>query len=216
MAQRPGAAGPPRLPARAGVAGSIVMRGWKTLVAALAGSALLAAGFAIGVDRLMMSSPQAPHLTSISDASLSARYGVTLAAAVQPPYCGLEQTAARTGWLDPGTAGCAISRERAEAAALGGGSGRIVESLLARVSSSENPEIRDRLAWLVVVRSGRAASLPRSCGVLVYPAPAGCYSPQTRVLADRVVVMDALSGQPLQTQQLSPGLIVGPPLSPKG
>ena len=189
---------------------------WKTLLAALAGSAVLAVGFAMGVDRLVMSSPQAPHLTSMSDASLSGRYGVTLAAAPQPPYCGLEQAAAKTGWLSPGGAGCAISRERAEAAALGAGSGRVIESLLARVSSTWNPEIRDRLAWLVVVRWARGTRLPRSCAVLVYPAPAGCYSPQTRVLADRVVVLDAFSGQTLQTQQLGPGLIIGPPASPKG
>ena len=188
---------------------------WKTLLAALAGSAVLAVAFAMGVDRLVMSSPQAPHLTSMSDASLSGRYGVTLAAAPQPPYCGLEQAAAKTGWLSPGAAGCAISRERAEAAALGAGSGRVIESLLARVSSTWNPEIRDRLAWLVVVRWSRGAPLPRSCG-LVYPAPAGCYSPQTRVLSDRVVVLDAFSGQTLQTQQLGPGLIIGPPASPKG
>src|SRR5262249_56268636 len=117
----------------------------------LAGSALLAVGFAVGVDRLVMSSPQAAHLTSISDASLSARYGVTLAAAPQAPYCGLEQTVAKTGWLSPGTAGCAISRERAEAAALGVGSGRVIESLLARVSSTWNPQIRHHLASPVAV-----------------------------------------------------------------
>src|SRR5262245_18497279 len=106
------------------------MHRWRTLLAALAGSALLAVGFAVGVDRLIMLGPQAPHLTSVSDATLSARYGVTLAAAPQPPYCGLEQTAAKTGWLSPGTAGCAISRERAETGALGGGSGRVIESQL--------------------------------------------------------------------------------------
>src|SRR5215813_4152034 len=204
------------LPGRCSVVESHVMLRCRILLAALAGSALLAVGFAVGVDRLVVSSPQAPHLTSIPDASLSARYGVTLAAAPQAPYCGLEQTVAETGWLSPGTAGCAISRERAEAAALGVGSGRVIESLLARVSSTWNPEIRDHLAWLVVVRWARGASVPRWCGTLVYPAPAGCYSPQTRVLADRVVVMDAFSGQPLQTQQFSPGLIVGPPLSPRG
>ncbi|HKF19343.1 MAG TPA: hypothetical protein VKF14_19450 [Candidatus Dormibacteraeota bacterium] len=192
------------------------MHRWRTLLAALAGSALLAVGFAVGVDRLVMSGPQAPHLTSISDASLSARYRVTLAAAPEPPYCGLEQTAAKTGWLSPGTAGCAISRERAEAAALGVGSGRVKESLLARVSSTWNPEIRDRLAWLVVVRWARGASLPRWCATLVYPTPVGCHSPQTRVLFDRVVVLDAYSGQTLQTQQPGPVLITGPAASPRG
>lgn len=216
MAQRRGPAAEHTLPGHGGVVGSHVMDRWKTLLAALAGSAVLAVGFAIGVDRLVMSSPQAPHLSSISDASLSARYGVTLAAAPQPPYCGLEQAATKTGWLSPGTAGCAISRERAEAAALGAGSGRLIESLLARVTSSWNPEIRDRLAWLVVVRWTRGTPLPRSCGILVYPAPAGCFSPQTRVLSDHVVVLDAFSGQLLQTQQLGPGLVIGPPAAPKG
>src|SRR5262249_60001491 len=115
-----------------------------------------------------------------------------------------EQTAAKTGWLGPGTAGCAISRERAEAAALGRGSGRVIESVLARVSSSWNPEIRDRMAWLVVVRSGRGGSLPPSCGTLVYPTPAGCYSPQTRVLAKTVVVPDPFSGHTLQPHQFAP------------
>jgi len=197
------------------------MNRWKIFLAALAGSAVLAVGFAAGVDRLVTSGPQTPHLKSISDATLSSRYGLTLAAAAQPPYCGLEQKVARADWLSTflrpvtpssGAAGCPISRDQAEAAAVGNGSGRVIESVLARVSSTWNPQLRNRLAWLVVVRGSYYRSLQGlACGVIVYPNTAAgpasaCYG--ARWTSDRIAVVDAYSRQPVQTQQPLVGPVV--------
>ena len=198
---------------------------WKIFLAALAGSAVLAVGFAAGVDRLLVSNPQTPHLKSISDRTLSSRYGVTLAPAAQPPYCGLEQKVAKADWLStflppvtpsPGAAACPISKDQAEAAALGTGSGRVVESLLARVSSTWNPQIRSRVAWLVVVRGSYFRSFQGlSCGVLVYPSPPrACYG--ARWTSDRVAVVDGFTGQMVQTQQPIRGPVVIPAQSQRG
>jgi len=206
-----------------------VLNRWKIFLAALAGSGVLAVGFAAGVDRLVMSSPQTPHLKSISDATLSSRYGVTLAAAAQAPYCGLEQKVAKADWLatflpparpGSGRAGCPISKDQAEAAAVGNSSGRVIESVLARVSSTWNPQIRNHLAWLVVVRGSYYRSFQGlACGVLVYPSIAasparGCSG--ARWTADRVAVVDAFSGQPVQTQQPAAGPVVIQAQPPSG
>jgi len=199
---------------------------WKIFLAALAGSAVLAVGFALGVERLVMSDPQTPHLKSISDATLTSRYEVTLGAAAQPPYCGLGQMVAKHDWLSvflpqtkqsSGVAGCPISKGQAEAAAVGKGPGRVVESLLARVNSTWNPQVRDRLAWVVVVRGTIFRSF-RSCGVLVYPMPANCYGSPTGWSSDRVVVVDGFSGQTLQTQRLTfiPAPVITPLTTQRG
>jgi len=213
MGQRADAA----LRAHHSVVASPVVNRWKIFLAALAGSAVLAVGFAIGVDRLVMSGPHTPHLKSISEATLSSRYGVTLGAAAQPPYCWLEQRVAKTGWLTGGAAGCAINKQQAEAAAVGKGPGRVVESLLASVNSTWNPQVHDRLAWVVVVRGTIFRSF-RSCGVLVYPMPANCYGSPTGWTSDRVVVVDGFSGQMLQTQRLifTPGPVVTPLTTQRG
>lgn len=222
MGQRADAA----LRAHRSVVGSPVVNRWKIFLAALAGSAVLAVVFALGVDRLVMSDPQTPHLKTISEATLSSRYGVTLGAAAQPPYCGLQQMVAKPDWLSTflpqrkptsGVAGCPISKQQAEAAAVGKGPGRVVESLLARVNSTWNPQVRDRLAWVIVVRGTIFRSF-RSCGVLVYPMPANCYGSPTGWTSDRVVVVDGFSGQMLQTQRLIfiPSPVVTPSTTQRG
>jgi hypothetical protein len=90
-----------------------------------------------------------------------------------------------------------------------------VECVLARVSWSRNAALRDRLAWLVVVRGVPLPAGPRRClplggiGVTV----AACQLPA--VMPYRVVVLDAWSGQILAF--LTPGFVVrsGPgPLFP--
>lgn len=177
-------------------------------MAAMAGTAMLAAGFGIAVDRLVISAPPTPHLRTISDANLFAGYGVKLSGTTQPPYCGLEQAAARSGWLKPGAAGCAISREAAESAAVHGGSGSVVESLLARISSTSSADIHNRLAWLVVIRGTPSVWRPiapslSQASLTIQLQPYICAGPAsgagcgglTQRSPDRVVFIDAYSGQ---------------------
>lgn len=162
-------------------------------MAAIAGTAMLAAGFGIAVDRLAISAPPTPHLRTISDANLFASYGVKLSGTTQPPYCGLEQGIARSGWLKSGAAGCAISREAAESVAVRGGAGRVVESLLARISSTSSTDVHNRLAWLVVVRGTPALRLqPTICVGLAAGANCGRVAPRW---PDLVVFLDAYTGQ---------------------
>lgn len=169
------------------------MHRWRILLAAMAGTAMLAVGFGIAADRLVISAPPTPHLRSISDANLFAGYGVKLSGTTQPPYCGLEQAVARSGWLKPGAAGCAISREAAESAAVRGSGGPVVESLLARISAPSSADVHNRLAWLVVVRGTPAVQLqPTICVGLAVGANCGRIAPRW---PDRVVFLDAYTGQ---------------------
>lgn len=184
------------------------MHRWRILLAAMAGTAMLAVGFGIAADRLVISTPPTPHLRTVSDANLFTGYGVKLSGTTQPPYCGLEQAAARSGWLKPGAAGCAISREAAEAAAVRGGGGSVVESLLARISAPSSADVRNRLAWLVVVRGTPTVWRPTAPSLsatspTIQPLPyvcvglalgANCGRIAQRVF-DRVVFIDAYSGQ---------------------
>ena len=200
--------GQPALPGRSSVVESHVMHRWRLLLTAMAGTAMLAVGFGIAADRLVISAPPTPHLRSISDANLFASYGVKLSGTTQPPYCGLEQAVARSGWLKPGAAGCAISREAAESAAVRGSGGPVVESLLARISAPSSADIRNRLAWLVVVRGTPAVWRPTApslslASLTIQPQPyictglalgAGCGGIAQRS-PDRVVFIDAYTGQ---------------------
>jgi hypothetical protein len=124
---------------------------WAILVAAVTASALFAGGFAVAVDAALTSPGPAPHLTTVSTATL-ARAGYSLARAVTPPYCGIEEAAADRRWLPAAGGGCPISRPAAEEAASAAGA-NVIEAVLARVSSTTSRSIgQDRLAWLVVVR----------------------------------------------------------------
>jgi hypothetical protein len=191
---------------------------WRFFVAALAASAVIAVGFGLTVDDLLAGSQPAPQLRSVSAAALASA-GLTLGPATQPPYCGAAERAASSGWVRVGAGGCAISRAAAErAAALG--SRQVVESVLARVTTSDRqPPLHDRLAWLVVVRGGLvvmpailcrgpATGTAASCG----PLPA---RPPTYL---RVMVLDGVTGQVLTA--VSPGLqarqgIVVDPFAPR-
>lgn len=178
------------------------MHRWRILLGALAGTAVLAVSFGVAVDRVVSASPPPPHLKTVSDSILSSAYGVTLAAAVQPPYCGVQQAGAKAGWLKPGGAGCPISRDAAESAAMQTNPGSTVESLLARVTSSQNTDVHNRLTWLVVVRGSnpriQAGSLrlqPMICGARLQGY---CVQAVPPAAANRVVFIDAYSGQYLQ------------------
>jgi hypothetical protein len=166
---------------------------WRAFVVALAISLVVAVGFAVVLDRVAAARQPAPHLQSVSQAALAAS-GLTLSAAALPPYCGAADAATWAGWLHAGSMGCAISREAAVAAAGRFGSMQVVESLLARVTATgRQPVLRDRLAWLVVVRGGMVLLPAIAC---FQPAPtraaSGCSSPGTmRARVVRVMVLDA-------------------------
>lgn len=165
------------------------MRRWSAPIAATLATLLLAGGVAVVGDRLASpASAPAPQLKTIPVATVS-RLGLLLSAATQPPYCGgFEQTAVDRGWLHPGTAGCAISRDVAERAARQGARLTIVESLLARVSSTHASFIGpNQLTWLVVLQIMRG-----NVGCL-QPAPSvsGCFRPTFAI--NQLVLVDALS-----------------------
>jgi hypothetical protein len=190
---------------------------WRLFLAALAGTALVAAGFALTVDGVLAGGQPAPQLRSVPPVTL-ARTGLTLGPATQPPYCGVAQQAARNGWVRDGFGGCAISQDAAERAAAPGSS-QVVESLLARVTTSDRqPALHDRLAWLVAVRGGpvlmpailcsrRAVVAGTAATGSVPTGPAGpCGPPMpapTRFL--RVMVLDGTTGQILTS--VSPGVV---------
>src|SRR5262245_30166721 len=200
---------------------------WRFFLAALVGSALLAVGFALTVDQLLAGGQPAPHLRSVSAASLAGA-GLTLAPAAQPPFCGAAQRAASNGWVRPGFGGCAMSKDAAERAAVVGSS-QVVESVLARVTTTNRqPPLRSHLAWLVVVRGG----LVMMPAILSRPAPTGG---NARIITPwgsfpmkpamsypvgltsplRVVVLDGVTGQVLTIAL--PGAQSGPiPIAGKG
>lgn len=172
------------------------MRRWSAPIAATIATLLLAGGVAVVGDRLASpASAPAPRLKTIPAATIN-RLGLTLSAATQPPYCsGFEQTAVDRGWLHPGTAGCAISRDVAERAARQGGRVTVVESLLARVSSTLPSVVgTNQLTWLVVVQSVRG-----NIGCL--QSPGGCF--RATFTNNQLVLIDALSSAVVTTMNLN-------------
>ena len=176
-----------------------MMQRWLVFLAALTGSALLAAGFAIGVDRMLAASAPAPHLATVSP-SVLARAGYTLSSPSVPLYCGAVQAASARDWLPDAAGGCPISRERAEAAALPGGLGTVLETQLARVTASGRG--RDRLEWLVVLRYG-GGPMPMYACPIGQAAPAACRAMRPPSTTTTLVFVDAQSGQPLASLYLS-------------
>jgi len=187
-------------------------RRWTVFVAALAGTAVLAIGLGYAADRLVSGSA-APRLTSVPASTLN-RYGISLAAASAPPYCGPLQAWGQAGLLRP--AGCPITRQSAEAAAarVDGGVG-VVEALLARVTSSPRAGgLSGRLAWVVVVRGfpiGPAVLPKIRCSVPVGSPgpPPPCILPVRIPSFTEVVILDASSGQVLTVVGAS-GPLAGP------
>jgi hypothetical protein len=187
---------------------------WAVFLAALAGSAVLAAGVAVAVDRATAASAQAPRLRTVPDSALAGA-GITLAAAAVPPYCGVEQEASRRGWLPSGAGGCPIDRSAAEAIVARGGSARVMESLLAVASAAGRTSVgRDHLVWLVVVRSSAVAVPMIACArgpAIVTPCPA-----PVRVAGSTLVLLDARSGRMLQLLAVGPSGSLRPWRPPLG
>ncbi|HEY4028275.1 MAG TPA: hypothetical protein VGO86_17745 [Candidatus Dormibacteraeota bacterium] len=125
---------------------------WAVFLAALAGSALLAVGFAVWISGLTAGAPPAPQLRTVPAGTLS-RAGITVAGAAQPAYCELERSAVKR-WTSAGGGGCPISGPEAQAALLPVFQADVTELALARVSGPRASGLgRDRLVWLVVVNS---------------------------------------------------------------
>lgn len=190
-------------------------RRWIPLLAGAMATATLAACFGLAMDRVTTAAPSGPQLRTVSAAAL-ASLGMTVSPATQPPYCGAEQAVASRGWLRPGAAGCPIGQDAARDAATKDAGGQTVESVLARVSLSGLPTLRDRLVWLVVVRWGpvpRLAPAIACTPVGGLDGPVGtCPIRRPATLPDRVVVVDARSAQILAV--LTPGITSLPLGSP--
>ncbi|HXM57618.1 MAG TPA: hypothetical protein VOB72_19630 [Candidatus Dormibacteraeota bacterium] len=172
------------------------LRRWLPLAVATLATALLAAGTGVAANQFAAPRPQpAPQLKTVPAAALS-RLGISLSAASQPPYCGVAGAAMGRGWLRQGSAGCAIDRDTAESAARRGSSARVVESLLAFVTSTRNTAIgRDRLGWLVVVQQ---SAIP------CQQSGWGCLGAVRGFGWSQLAIVDAHGGGLLGTLRLSP------------
>lgn len=190
-------------------------RRWIALLAGAVATVTLAVCFGLAMDRVTTAAPSGPKLRTVSAAAL-ASLGMTVAPATQPPYCGAEQAVASRGWLGSGSAGCPIGQDAARDAATKGAGGQTVESVLARVSLSGMPTLRDRLAWVVVVRWGPFPPFAPALAcapVGTVDVPVGtCTIMRPATLPDRIVVLDAHSAQILAV--LTPGITTLPLGSP--
>jgi hypothetical protein len=189
-----------------------VIRRWIPLMAAAVATAVLAGGVAFAADQVVSPSAQpAPALKNAPTATL-VRMGITLAPAAQPPYCGLQQAAVRNGWLKPGSAGCAIGRDAAEAAARRGGQVRVLEAVLARVSMPRQAVVgRNHLAWLLVTQGGFTVPASRVNCAPTTGSPAFTCTFTPIFSPRQLVLVDGLSGQTLGAS-LPLGARTGAPL----
>ena len=174
------------------------VRRWLPFAAATLVTALLASGVGLAANRLAAPAPPpAPQLKTVTPAMLD-RVGISLTPASQPAYCGVAAAAVAQGWLRQGSAGCAISQESAEAAARRGGGARVVESVLALVSSTRISGIgRDHMAWLVVVQQP-VRTCQQSGGW------ATCLGPTRSFSWSQIALVDAHGGGILNTLRLIP------------
>jgi hypothetical protein len=176
------------------------LRRWFPLAVAALATVLVAGSFGFAVDQFATPhTQQAPQLKTVPAATLS-RLGVALAAPNEPLYCGVTGAVISHGWLHSGAAGCAIAQSAAETAARQGGTTRVVESVLAMVTSSRVSALgRDLLAWVVVTQqTGRSSCLRGLGGYQVCVGGRGGFPPS------QVVVVDAHSGQVVSQLPLAP------------
>ncbi|HXM57617.1 MAG TPA: hypothetical protein VOB72_19625 [Candidatus Dormibacteraeota bacterium] len=163
---------------------------WIAFLAALAGSAVLAVGFALAIDHATAVTAPAPRLATVPTSALT-RAGYSLSAPGTPPYCGAAQAATQRGWLPRGTAGCPISPDQAARAT----SATVRETVLARVSATRpGPVGQGRLIWLVVSQPGLHVMF--LC-VGVYASPACPPGTQSTTAGRAIVLVDALTGRVL-------------------
>lgn len=178
---------------------------WAVFVAALVGSALVAAGFTVAVDAAGRASASRPHLRTVSDATLT-RAGYTLAAPAVPPHCSIAARAVGRGWLPEGSAGCPMSRRAAIADATGGSDSRALDAVLARVSIAGGG--LDRTAWLVVVRSSIVMTPAIACAGASSAVSVRCPLP---IGGTTLQLLDAYSGRMLRFLVMGPsGLLASP------
>ncbi len=188
---------------------------WLVFAAAAAGTAVLATAFAVAADRAVARGGPAPHLATISDATVR-NAGFSLAPAAVPLHCAAVEAAASRHWLPSAAAGCPMSREAAIVAAARGTVPHVREALLARVSSTRSgPVGQDRLAWLVVLQPS-AAILPKF--VCASPAADRPCPPGTTAAPAAVAIVDAHVGQVLEVVSMGRWGPIGPwqpgPVSP--
>lgn len=187
------------------------LRRWLPLAVAALATVLLAMGVGLAASQLATPRTQPPPQLKTVPPTTLARLGISLAAASQPPYCGLADSAVGHGWLRSGSAGCAIGREAAESTARQGGAARVVESLLAFVTSTRAAAIgRDHLAWLVVVQQTLGACQQSGGWSLCVGTGRGGFG------WNQLAVVDAHSGGLLGVLRLSPLVGRPQPVLPSG
>jgi hypothetical protein len=150
---------------------------WAPLVVASLVAALLATGAGVGADQVVERGAGAsqPRLRTVPASTLD-RLGLTLSSVAQPPYCDLTDQ---------------------------GSGARVLESLLARVTSQRVRAIgRNRETWLVVVQ-GQPGSQFRywPCPLQVGGSTA---CPMGRLASSRLVLVDASSGAVAGSLNLGP------------
>jgi hypothetical protein len=169
------------------------------LAVATLATVLLAGGFGLAVEAFAAPHAQpAPQLKTVPAVTLS-RLGITLAAPAQPLYCGV--AGAVVDRLPAGAAGCAISRSAAESAARQGSGARVVESVLAQVSSNGiTMSVHDLLGWVVVTQQTRGSNCVQGVGGYQF-----CFGgARTGLTWTQIVIVDARSGGIVTQQRLSP------------
>jgi hypothetical protein len=178
---------------------------WAVFVAALVGSALLAAGFAVAVDASTGASASRPHLRIVSDAAL-AHAGYRLAAPAVPPHCPIAQRAMGRGWLPQGVAGCPITRQAAIADATSGSDSRALDAVLARISTAGGGV--DQLVWLVVLQSTIVMTPAIGCAGSSSAVSVRCPVP---IGGTTLQLLDAYTGAMLRFLMVGPsGLLESP------
>jgi hypothetical protein len=178
---------------------------WAVLVAAVVGSALLAAGFAIAVDASTGTSASRPHLRTVSDAAL-AHVGYRLAAPAVPPHCPIAQRAMQRAWLPQGVAGCPITRQAAIADATSGSDSRAVDAVLARVSTVVGG--MDQVVWLVVLQSSIVMTPAIACAGGTAAVSVRCPVP---IGGTTLQLLDAYTGLMLRFLMVGPsGMLESP------
>jgi len=176
---------------------------WLPFAVAALASTLAATGFGFAASQLVTPrTPDTPQLRTVSSTTL-ARLGLSLSSAGQPPYCGLAEAAEQDGWLRQGTAGCAITQPTAEATARQGGRARVIESVLAQVTSGRGSAgLHDHLTWVVVTQTS-LSGCQQSHGYSF------CFS--THGGWNQLVLVDARSAGVITSLRLSPaGWASGP------
>lgn len=176
-------------------------RRWSVFVIALAGSALLAAGFGVGIELLVARPQPAPQLHTVPAGTL-AQAGVTVSAPNQPPYCDVERSTLQHV-TSTGAAGCAISVDRARGSLLPVFQPDVQEAVLARVSGPSGSGIgQDRLVWLLVIRSD-LLMLPTTYCAPVGPSGPACRSRDVGPTSNRaILIVDATDGQVITTKRV--------------